>query len=275
MGNSQPNVTRTIKLLESQLGCRLFLREPRGICLTEEGEKLYAHVEAAYRHLASAQEELCGDRAEGTGTVEIGATESALHLYFLEVMRDFKKSYPGIRIKVHNHSTPEIMRFLTAGRLDFAIATTPVKAPRSVRCEKLWEYQEILVGGTQYRPLCEKQVSLKELCRYPWIGLGKGTATYEFYRDFFIRHQADMELDMEVATSDLLLPLIRNNLGIGFVPQSLAEPLLLEGQLVQIPVRFRLPTRSIQLVSEKERVKGGAAELFYQYVTVHGLEGRP
>ena len=58
LGGSQPNVTRMIKLLEAQLGCRLFVREPRGIRLTETGERLFVHVQAAWEHLMAAQEEI-------------------------------------------------------------------------------------------------------------------------------------------------------------------------------------------------------------------------
>ena len=99
LGSNQPNVTRIIKLLEAQLGCRLFVREPRGIGLTEEGEKLYSHVEAAYDHLIRAQEEIGGPSAQEAGTVEIGATETALHLFLLEEMREFKGNHPKIRMK--------------------------------------------------------------------------------------------------------------------------------------------------------------------------------
>ena len=42
--SSQPNVTRIIHILEDQLDCRLFLREPRGLKLTEEGKRLYANI---------------------------------------------------------------------------------------------------------------------------------------------------------------------------------------------------------------------------------------
>ena len=38
IGSSQPNVTRIMKLLESQLGCSLFMRGARGISLTQRGE---------------------------------------------------------------------------------------------------------------------------------------------------------------------------------------------------------------------------------------------
>ena len=42
--SSQPNVTRTIKNLEGELGCTLFSRTSRGMRLTPEGERLYGHV---------------------------------------------------------------------------------------------------------------------------------------------------------------------------------------------------------------------------------------
>ena len=46
--NSQPNITRTMKKLEKELGCTLFVRQRHGIALTPEGEKLYAHIFAAF-----------------------------------------------------------------------------------------------------------------------------------------------------------------------------------------------------------------------------------
>ena len=58
LGSNQPNVTRIMKLLENQLGCRLFIREARGVSLTEEGERLFSHVEIAYDHLLSGEREI-------------------------------------------------------------------------------------------------------------------------------------------------------------------------------------------------------------------------
>lgn len=263
LGSNQPNVTRTIKLLEAQLKCRLFIREPRGIRLTEEGEKLYYHVEAACRHLFNAQEEISGEDLEDRGTVEIGATESALHLYLLDLLHDFKMEYPKIRIKVHNQNTSEIIKYFISGRLDFAVVTSPFREPENVQCETVYDFDEILVGGMRYKQLGKEKKRLTELAGYPWIGLGKGTVTYDFYRDFFIRNGADMELDMEVETSNLLLPLIQNNLGIGFIPEKLAFPLLGEKKLIQIPLDCEIPRRSIKLISDKRQARNRAADTFY------------
>ena len=272
--SNQPNVTRIMKLLETQLNCRLMVREARGISLTEEGRRLYAHVEVAYRHLTGAQEEICGLDARRFGTVDIGATETALHLFLLEAMHGFKTEYPAIRIRIHNHTTPETIRQLAAGKQDFAVVTTPFEVPENLRCENVLDFQEVLVGGRQYGDLAKMSPRLRDIKDYPWVGLGRGTATHELYKDFFIRHNVDMELDMEVATSDLMLPLIEKNFGIGFMAKELALPLLKEGRLVQIPLEDELPARSIQIVSDSGRGRSPAADTFYKYLSSAGNRRR-
>lgn len=266
LGSSQPNVTRVMKLLEAQLNCRLFLREARGISLTEKGELLYSHVEIAYRHLLNAQEEICGPDFQRGGTLEIGATETALHLFLLDVLRNFKTEHPSVRIKIHNHTTPEILKQLIGGKLDYAFVTTPFEAPKTISCEKMLDFEEILVGGIQYETLCETPLELKDIKNYPYVGLGRESATYQLYRNFFIEHKVDLEPDMEAATSDLMLPLLTNNFGIGFVPETLALPLLEEKKLVHIRIDCDIPGRSIQLVMDKGRGKSLAADGFYKYL---------
>ena len=266
LGSSQPNITRVMKLLESQLHCRLFVREARGISLTEEGERLYSHVEIAYRHLLNAQEEICGPDFQRGGTLEIGATETALHLFLLDALRNFKTEHPAVKVKIHNHTTPEILKQLIGGKLDFAVVTTPFEAPKTISCEKLLDFEEILVGGIQYETLCETPLELKDIKKYPYVGLGRESATYQLYRNFFIEHKVDLEPDMEAATSDLMLPLLTNNFGIGFVPEALALPFLKEKKLVHIRIDCDVPGRSIQLVMDKGRGKSLAADGFYKYL---------
>ncbi len=266
LGSNQPNVTRIIKLLESQLNCRLFIREARGISLTEEGKILYSHVEVAYSHLLSAQEEICRQDSQRGGTVTIGATETALHLFLLNLLHGFKLEYPAIRIKIYNQSTPETIKHLISGRFDFAVITTPFEVPKSFSSVKALDFDEILAGGTQYKNLCNASLNLENIRKYPLIGLGRESATYRFYKEFFITQGIDLEPDMEIATSNLMLPLIEKNLGIGFVPEKLARPLLKEKKLVRIPLNCNIPSRSIQIISDKGRGKSLAADTFYKFL---------
>ena len=266
LGGSQPNVTRIMKILEMQLNCKLFIREARGISLTEEGKLLYSHVEVAYRHLLNAQEEILRQDSKRCGTVEIGATETAMHLFLLNVLHDFKLKYPAIKIKIHNHTTPETIKSLISGKLELAVITTPFEVSKAFSFVNVLDFEEILVGGKQYTDLGKTSLELKDIKNYSWIGLGRESATYHFYKDFFIARGIDLEPDMEVATSDLMLPMIENNLGIGFVPKKLALPLLEAKKLVQIHLDCDIPKRSIQIVSDKGRGKGLAADTFYKFL---------
>ena len=58
MGNSQPNITRAMNLLEQEIHCTLFIRTNRGVQLTPEGEKLYIRISAAMEQIQTAEEEL-------------------------------------------------------------------------------------------------------------------------------------------------------------------------------------------------------------------------
>ena len=49
LDNNQPNITRCMNNLESEIGCKLFVRSNRGITLTPEGERLYEHVAAGFQ----------------------------------------------------------------------------------------------------------------------------------------------------------------------------------------------------------------------------------
>ena len=67
--SSQPNLTRTIRNLESALGCTLFVRSNRGAVLTPEGEKLFARVAVACEQIQAGEEELASDRSLQSGVV--------------------------------------------------------------------------------------------------------------------------------------------------------------------------------------------------------------
>ena len=56
--NSQPNLTRMIKVLESELGCPLFSRTHQGVRLTPEGERLYAHISVAIEQIEAGEAEI-------------------------------------------------------------------------------------------------------------------------------------------------------------------------------------------------------------------------
>ena len=66
-----------------------------------------------------------------TGSVSIGASETALNIFLLDKLKKFHIKYPGIRLKIYNHSTPQAIEAVRSGIIDFAVASSPVLLERT------------------------------------------------------------------------------------------------------------------------------------------------
>ena len=64
-----------------------------------------------------------------------------------------------------------------------------------------------------------------------------------FYSKFFLEHDVVLEPDIEVETMDLILPLILNGLGIGFLPDLYVKDLLKSNQIQEIRMEEKIPAR--------------------------------
>ncbi len=255
--NSQPNITRCMNNLEEDLGCALFVRSNRGISLTPEGQKLYAHVRIAFRQLEAAEEAL---RQSGGGSVSIGTNDAALHLLLLDRLKLFRLQYPDVRVRISSHVTTQAITSLRSGLVDFAVVSTPLHLRRPLREIRLLPFQDILIGGPRFAALARRQQHLSDLDRYPIICLEEGSSTREFYQRLFALHEIKLRVDLEVAALDQVLPMVISNLGLGFVPAQMAAQAIADGQVCRIPLIEPIPERYVSLVCDESRPHHGAAE---------------
>ena len=108
-----------------------------------------------------------------------------------------------------------------------------------------------------FSELAGRQVSLSELTKYPMISLFKQTKTYEIYSEWFRKNGCTLSPDIEAATADLILPMVRNNLGIGFVPAQFLECYPTDG-LILLDLKESVPARKICLLKRKSQSMSAA-----------------
>ena len=267
LGNNQPNITHSMNRLESQLNCVLFIRSNRGVTLTPEGEMLYSRIASAAVQIQDAEEELSASATLEHGTISISATETALNIYLSKKLRDFHTEYPGIRLRISNHSTPQAVQAVKNGEVDFAIVSTPAEIESGLKMVELKPFYEVLVGGRTFTALASQSLTLKELRSYPLISLSDESVTRSLYRQFFLDHGAVLKPDTEAATTDQMLTLVKSELGLAFVPEPMAKEALERGELVQLHLQEIIPTRSICLVYDRHRPLNTAARKFQQMLT--------
>ena len=256
MLNSQPNLTRTIKNLEAELGCALFSRSNQGMKLTPEGKRLYEHIKIAYEHIEMGEAEITDSRSLRSGSVYVAASEVALRCLLLPVLKKYRLRYPGIHIRISNHSTPQAIAALKGGTADIAVVTTPTVRSASLAERIIRPVNEVAVCSPYFSSLANRQVSLSELTNYPLISLGEDTKSFEFYSGFFSSHGLTYRPDIEAFTADQILPMVAADLGVGFVP----EEFLQNEDVNIIDLKERIPERNIVLIKRKEQPLSVAAK---------------
>ena len=243
---NQPNLTRAVKTLEKQLGCTLFERTNKGVRLTSDGKELYEHISIAFEHIEAGELAVSAKHSMEHGVVSVGATEIALHCYLLPVLSRYHRMYPGIRIKILNVSTPQALKMINSSLVDIAIVTTPADITSKLSAVKLSALREVPVCSNDLE--VENGIEFKDLQNYPIISLGQGTSTFDFYSDEFIKHGCVFSPDIEAATADQIIPLVKYGLGIGFVPEEFLDT---ENNIRKIIMKTPLSQREIVLVRKK------------------------
>ena len=128
--SNQPNLTRTIKKLERELGVALFYKTGRNVRLTPEGEELYARIKVAVEQIENAEREISEFSALEGGYISVSASEAALHKVLLPALGAYKKAHPKITILLFNHSSPQALAALKNGQCEIAVIPLPKRLPR-------------------------------------------------------------------------------------------------------------------------------------------------
>lgn len=138
---SQAAVSMQVKRLEELVGQRLFMRQGRGVALTDQGELLLHHS----RRLVQLHDETLAalQTPELAGVVRFGAPEDYASLYLPPILKGFAASHPRVRVELRC-DTSSVLRELTAkGELDLALSTE-ASPPASAEAGELVHREAIL-----------------------------------------------------------------------------------------------------------------------------------
>ena len=255
---SQPAVSQAIRNLERELGTTLFMRTSRGVRLTAEGQTLYGYVQRGYETIREGERKFLEMQELTSGEVCIGASDMTLQFYLLSYLEQFHEQYPKIRITVTNAPTPETLKYLQSGRIDFGVVSTPMETTKNMHVIPVREIEDVFVAGRKFEYLKGGKLSYKELEHLPVMCLEGNTSTRTYVEQFLASKQVTIRPEFELATSDMLIQFAQKSLGVASVVKDFAEPKIREGTLFQLKFKEKIPKRQFCLVTD-QRVPLSAA----------------
>ena len=184
---SQSAVSQSVKQLEGALQTRLFIRSPRGVTLTDDGQMLFEHVRSAMGLLETGEEKLAQTRALQMGKLVIGASDTVTSQFLLPHLDSFHKKYPNIHIQIISGRSHKVLGLLRSGKADIAFASTPTDMT-SLETYPCFPTHSIFVAGAGYPCDFEHVYSLEEISAFPLILLERKASSRLYLERFFLQN---------------------------------------------------------------------------------------
>lgn len=247
---TQPSVSYAIKQLEEHLGLPLFIRKPKGVELTIEGQTLYHHVSEGIHSLLIGEKAVEQFKELQRGEVRIGTSDTLCKYFLLPYLESYHQEYPDISLHLTHGKTPEIVGWLREGRMDCGIVHLPINSDWFDVIE-LAEIHDCFVVGERYKHLAEGAVSLHELFNNPMIVLSGNSHTRAFIEAIAKEHGLLLEPEIEVGSVELLIEFARMGFGVSFLSREFIEIQLRDGILHEVSTLERIPARKVGIATVK------------------------
>ena len=260
-----PAVSQSVRQLEASLGVKLFTRASKGVRLTKEGEMLYGYVAKGYEQIMLGEQKVRQMLNLDLGEIHIGASDMTLQYYLLPHLERFHEKYPGIKVVVTNAPTPETLRNLREGIIDFGVVSTPFDAGDEIQAIVVREIEDVFVAGRKFIPYKNRMLDLQELEHMPIICL-EGETSRSYIDNFLRQNHVEIKPEFELATSDMIVQFTLRNLGVGCVVRDFAREYLDSGQLFELRFNQIIPKRHFCVVTDGKNPISAAAQNLLELV---------
>ena len=265
---SQPAISKSIKNLEEQLKGQLFIRTKRGVILTEEGKEFYNYIKKAIEYITSAENKFSELINLETGSIRIGVSTTLTKEFLLPYLKKFHKLFPNIDIQIITNISSELITKLKNGLIDIVIMNIDENSiDKDIELIKCNEVTNCFIVNESYKHLLNKELSLKDLNKYPLILQANGSVTRNFINDFAIKNNVILKPNIELASYTLVVEFTKIGFGIGLATKEYIQKELDNKELFILNLKEKIPDKYIGIALSKNHLPNFSTKKLIEIIT--------
>lgn len=237
---SQSAVSQTINSLEKQLNTQLFIRQSKGVTLTNEGKMLHQKISEALSLITSVENQIVNQHELTKGELTIGAGDTLSQNYIMPFLVEFNKKYPQVIIKMVNRTSLEIIELLKTGQIEIGFINMPL-FDEAITIQECLQVHDIFVEKYP----SNRVYSLQDISQKSLILLEKSSNSRHFVDRHFASYGVLLTPTIELGSHDLLLEAAKNNLGRACVIKEFSQDALNNHEIHEVQLESPIPPRSI------------------------------
>lgn len=211
---SQPALSDRLHRLEAEFDCTLFIRQPRGITFTSQGEMLYQYFCRLEREYTDVRNTISSLTSHPSGTLNIACSNVFSKYHMPHILSCFKKKYPQIEVHLKSGFSHFRYREFLEGKFHLCIIRGSHNWTEQKK--KLWE-----------DPLCifsKNPLQTDLLPSYPYIHYVTDPTLQSVLDDWWYAHFSQPPLTtIETDAMDTALKMVQEDLGFTLLSESCGQ----------------------------------------------------
>jgi LysR family cys regulon transcriptional activator len=215
---SQSGVSKHIKDLEDELGIELFVRRGKRLLgLTDPGKELIEIVERILVDTGNIKRLGQQFSARDEGQLVIATTHAQARYVLPQVVADFRRAFPKVRLTLHQGSPTEIASMLASGEADIGICTETLALVGALITFPFYTWHHGVIVPPGHPLEKEKHLTLEALAQWPVITYHEGFTGRGNIDRTFAKAGLAPDIVMSAMDTDVLKAYVELGLGVGII----------------------------------------------------------
>lgn len=254
---AQPGVSQAIRELEEYYQAPLFHRINRKIFATERGEQLYAYARQITELMDETEAAMRSPKAPSR--LNIGSSITIADTLLPKAVKRIREQYEGCEILVTVRNSKQIVQDVVKNELDLGLVED---RPGNSQLEEIpFGTDSFCFVCGKAHPLADrKEVTVGEICTYPFYMREKGGASREIMDSFAKVRQMDYHVQWDSISNQAIIAALQEIDGVSVLPLRLVEEKVRQGKLVVLPLHPQEFRRRFSFVYHRKKRIGGPLE---------------
>lgn len=234
-------LTRQIQKLEQEVGERLFVRDNRGVELTDAGRKLMPVAQNICQQWTLYCRAAQGKDTELYGSLRLFCSVTASFSHLPALLSNFRNTYPNIDLKLTTGDPAIALDKLFSNEADIVISALPTPVPARLAYEVIGEISLSIIEPIEANSFCyEIKQAKPDWQKIPFIIPATGIAREKCDRWFKDMKIKQPSIYAQASGHEGVVSMVALGLGIGIAPD-----VVIDNSPVKDKVR-RIPLKAVQ-----------------------------
>ncbi len=214
---SQPSLSKSIKLLEEELGVELFERNP--IKLTHAGESFVSKAKRIMADIGELEIEMSDISSRSKTYIVIGIPSHRCYCFMPKILKELHEEFPNCYIKIEEYPTFILKKMLAEDKIDFYLGT---ENPDSLiyKAEHICDETVFAAYPKSWNIECiDDEIDIRKFKESNFIIFPEQLALSQYLKALCEENGFEPKAVIECHNAETIYSMIDEGLGVSFLPE--------------------------------------------------------